>query len=69
MDRLKADMSGPRLDQLIRQDMQDALTLKIKGTPAFFVNGRRLQELGYDELRIMVSQAVREAYGVPGRRK
>jgi len=66
MERLKEDMAAPQLALLIKQDMQDALTLKISRTPEFFVNGKPLTTLGYDELRTMVLQALRESYGVPG---
>lgn len=66
IERLKADMAAPQLAQLIKQDMQDAGTLKISGTPEFFVNGKRLKTFGYDELRTMVLQALRESYGAPG---
>lgn len=66
MERLKKDMESPQLAQLIKQDMQDAMTLKIDRTPEFFVNGKPLKTLGPDELRAMVLRAVRESYGPPG---
>jgi len=69
MDKLKADMAAPELDALIKQDMQDAGTLKISRTPEFFVNGKPLAKLGLDELRSLVLQAVRESYGVPATKK
>ena len=65
MDRLKADMAGPELGNLIKQDLQDAVALNVTGTPSFFVNGRALTTLGYDELRAMVAQAIRDSYDVP----
>ena len=69
LERLKADMASPQLAQLIKQDMHDAVTLKISRTPEFLVNGKLLATLGRDELRTMVQQALHEAYGVPGARK
>jgi protein-disulfide isomerase len=33
-------MRAPDLDALLRQDQQDAITLKVSQTPEFFVNGR-----------------------------
>ena len=68
-ERLKADMAEPALDRLIKQDIQDAVALKISRTPEFFVNGKPLEKLGPDELRAMVAQAIRETYGVPGAKK
>lgn len=66
MERLKKDMESTQIALLLKQDMQDAMTLKISRTPEFFVNGKPLTTLGYDELRTMVLQAVRESYGPPG---
>ena len=66
MERLKEDMAAPQIALLIKQDMQDAMTLKISRTPEFFVNGKPLINLGPDELRAMVLQALRESYGTPG---
>jgi len=62
MDRLRSDMASPDLARLIQQDMKDGVTLNVTGTPTFFVNGRPLTKLGYDELRAAVAQAVREHY-------
>ena len=69
MDRLRADMAAPELGSLIKQDLQDSVALNITGTPSFFVNGKALATLGYDELRTMVAQALRESYGVPAAKK
>jgi protein-disulfide isomerase len=63
MARLKADMAAPDLVRLLKQDMDDAKALKVTRTPVFFVNGKPLPELGYEELRALVAQEVRLAYG------
>jgi protein-disulfide isomerase len=68
MARLKADMAAPDLVRLIKQDMDDAKALKVTRTPEFFVNGKPLVELGYEELRALVAQEVRQAYGAPAKR-
>jgi len=62
MARLKADMQSPDIDQVIRQDMQDAVKLNVTKTPEFFVNGRPLPRFGYEELQQLVQTALREAY-------
>lgn len=69
MEQLKADMAAPQLGTLIEQDMKDAVTLKIEGTPTFFVNGKPVTPLGYDELRTMVARAVRELYDASGAKR
>lgn len=63
MARLKKDMASPDLARLVKQDMDDARALKVTRTPEFFVNGKPLPEPGYEELRAMVAQEVRAAYG------
>ena len=63
MARLKADMAAPDLVRLLKQDMDDAKALKVTRTPEFFVNGKPLPELGFEELRALVAQEVRNAYG------
>ena len=65
MKRLKADMRSPDFARLLKQDMDDAKALKVTRTPEFFVNGRPLPELGYEELRGLVAQEVRKAYAAP----
>lgn len=63
MDKLKADMAEPQLAQMIKQDMKDAVALKVSRTPEFFVNGKPLTTLGYDELRAMVVRELEQSYG------
>jgi protein-disulfide isomerase len=43
---------------LVEQDKSDALSLGVKGTPTFFVNGRMLQRLDYGELQSMIDAAL-----------
>ena len=40
------------------QDAADAKALGVNGTPTFFVNGRMLEELGYEQLKAMVDRAL-----------
>lgn len=61
-EKLKADMGSAEIGKLIQQDMQDAVTLNVTKTPEFFVNGRPLARFGFDELRALVDDALREAY-------
>lgn len=63
MARLKSDMAAPDLARLLKQDMDDAKALQVTRTPEFFVNGKPLTRLGYEELRALVAQEVRAAYG------
>lgn len=63
MEQLRQDMQSPALDELIRQDLKDAVALNVAQTPEFFVNGKPLPSFGYDELKALVEQALRDSYG------
>ena len=63
MVRLRKDMEAPDFTRLIDQDMDDARSLRVARTPEFFVNRRPLPDLGYEELRALVAEEVRRAYG------
>lgn len=43
----------------IRQDRNDAVALGVRGTPTFFVNGKLLRQLGYEQLRSMIRAELR----------
>lgn len=60
--RLEQDMAAPELGRLIQQDLEDAAALNVTKTPEFFVNGRPLPSFGYEELRALVAQALRDEY-------
>ena len=60
-------MAAPDLIRLLKQDMDDAKSLKVTRTPEFFVNRRPLPELGYEELRALVAQEIRNSYGPPAK--
>ncbi len=50
MEKLGKFMNDPKADEIIRQDLADADTLKADKTPAFFVNGKPLQTFGWQNL-------------------
>ena len=68
MVRLTVDIAAPDLARLIKQDMDDAISLKVTRTPEFFVNRRPLAEPGHEELRALVAQEVRRSYGPAAQR-
>ena len=60
-DRARRDAARPELDALIRQDVADLITHRVKGTPTFFVNGRLLPGLGRQQLEALVAEEVATA--------
>ncbi len=63
LEKLREDMATPETDAVLRQDMADVMTLGVRRTPTFLVNGRPLQQFGLRELETLVGQTVAEAYG------
>ena len=61
--RAKADVNDPRIAKILKQDMADVATLKVTGTPSFFVNGKPLIDFGPDQLKALVGKEVGIAYG------
>ena len=62
MEQLKKDMTDPAIAALIAQDIADAKTLNVQKTPGYFVNGRPLQEFGYQQLQQLVQSEMNAAY-------
>ncbi len=58
--RLQSDMDAPETSKIIAQDLADAKTLNVTMTPEFFVNGRPLPKFGFDELKLLVNEALLE---------
>lgn len=54
IDKLKIDMEKPEIMQKLQQDMEDVMSLQVKQTPTFFVNGERLMIFGYDSFYDLV---------------
>ena len=53
-------VNSPANQKPIQQDNNDGIALGVRGTPAFFVNGRRLRQLGAVQLR----DAIRDGLGL-----
>ena len=60
--RARVDMNDPRVLQIVAQDIADAKTLAVTKTPGYFVNGRPLDDFGWDQLKALVGSEVRRAY-------
>lgn len=62
VEQIKKDMNDPALAELIAQDLADAKTLNVRKTPGFFVNGRPLQEFGYQQLQDLIYSELKVMY-------
>ena len=55
-------MQDPKIDKLIEQDAKDMKTLKVRGTPTFFVNGKPLAQFGLGYLYEAINKEVLKSY-------
>jgi protein-disulfide isomerase len=49
--KAKEDIKDASVDKMIEQEMMDVKKLGIRGTPAFFINGKPLQKFGLQYLK------------------
>lgn len=54
MERFERTVSSGAHKQLVEIDREDGRRLGVNGTPTFFVNGRLLERLGYEPLKVLI---------------
>lgn len=59
-DRFTADMKSQQLIQKLNKDMAEADRLGITGTPAVFVNGKKLNQRTMNELQYLINEELRK---------
>ena len=59
-ERMTADMASPDIANLIAQDLADAASLNVTMTPEFFVNGKPLPSSGWEQLKQLVDEALKQ---------
>lgn len=61
LEQARKDATRPEITQVLKQDMQDIVAVKLNRTPTFFVNGKLLLEFGPEQLSALVRAEVGEA--------
>lgn len=61
-EQMQQDMNDPKVLAVIEQDRADAQALQISKTPTFFVNGKPLNQFGYEELAQLIQSELKAAY-------
>ncbi len=54
IEQLRQDFESLDVSEILRQDIADARTLGVRGTPSFFVNGKKLESLTHAGLLDLV---------------
>jgi len=60
LEKVRADMAAPEIARVIAQDLEDAKTLNVTQTPEYFVNGRPLPSFGFEQLKTLIDDALKE---------
>lgn len=58
VNKLREDFEKIDISDMLLVDRQDAQTLDVRGTPSFFVNGKKLEKLRYQDLLDMVETEI-----------
>ena len=58
VNKLRADFEKLDISDMLLLDREDARTLDVRGTPTFFVNGKKLEKLRYQDLLDMVETEI-----------
>jgi protein-disulfide isomerase len=56
MPSFENSMTDPAHKKIAETDLADGKALGVTGTPTFFVNGRQLEQLGYETLKKLIDQ-------------
>ena len=61
VDRLETDINNFDVKLRMEHDRKDAVTLMVRATPQYFVNGRELTDFGYEQLAALVRDELAKA--------
>ncbi len=59
MVKFKRDMKSPATQQILKKDILAAKSAGVTGTPAIFINGRRLQQRSLENIQKMIEAELR----------
>lgn len=62
IEKLKIDMKDPTITKIIDQDMEDLRALGVRGTPTFFVNGKKPSDYSFHALSKLIEEEVKLTY-------
>lgn len=60
MERIEASLEDEVVQSKIKQDQEDGQQLGVTGTPTFFVNGKKLDQIGYQPLKSAIELELRK---------
>ncbi len=60
-EQLKKDMNDPKTAARINQDLRDGKNAGVRGTPAIFINGRRLKNRSLEGFKAVIGKELAKA--------
>ena len=58
IEKIKKDMNDPAIQKIIDLDISDGKDLQVKKTPTFFINRKRLERFGFEQLKKAVESEI-----------
>lgn len=58
IEKIKKDMNDPAIQKIIDLDISDGKELQVRKTPTFFINRKRLERFGYEQLKKAVESEI-----------
>lgn len=62
------DFASPEVQAAINRDLQAARKAEVRGTPTFFVNGKRVLNRSFDNFKRMIEEAKKQALAKKGKK-
>lgn len=57
--KFKTDMASDEVQKLVDQDMKDATAAEVRGTPTFYINGKKPQGRSFDLYKSIIDQQLK----------
>jgi protein-disulfide isomerase len=58
LEKFTASLSNIMVIQKIERDRQDGFSLGVNGTPTFFINEKKLENLSYEDLKAQIDSSL-----------
>jgi protein-disulfide isomerase len=63
VEKFKADMASEEVNKQVQQEMAEASTVAVRGTPTFFINGKKPQGRSFELYKQIIDDALKEKKG------
>lgn len=69
-EKFKSDLGSPEIKQKVNNDYKSGVSARVQGTPTFFLNGQKLQNLrDYEEFKKVIQEIIDKIVNISGKYK